>query len=469
MATYKLREKWTAAHTTAFLNLKTALTSQPVLHAPRYDGTPFIVTMDRCQEGLGAVLTQQTSIRTPASKTVTKTLPIAFALKCTSTSEWNYKPFLLEFTALKFGLDHFLDIIWGYPVEIETDWQALKDVLSNTQASATHVQWHDGIITHNIVAVWHIQGCLNVVTDGLSRQWDHTEHTITQEDGSEWSVNHDPEAITGLVNDIFTLDKLDHTYQILRERFTNEPLYLEVIDAILNIDTKTSVRDCNRARHRASQYMIDNGKLWCLHGGTSVRPRSHIECISCSKAKVKAEHLHSTAGHWGRDTLKITLTDKYHSPKLDISVMKAIQNCGQCKNFSTTHALLEPIIRWHPFELLVGNYLSMPTGKGGYHTLGLYLDTFSQHLWVMKFKMAGTAKTTVDSLSTIFNAYTAAEAFMSDGGKHFDNAMVKEFCAKWSCTHHVVAVYSPWINGLVEGTNKLLLHVLDQMNHKDNA
>ena len=62
MATYKLREKWTAAQTTAFLNLKTVLTSQPVLHAPRYDGTPFIVTMDGCQEGLGAVLTQRTSI-----------------------------------------------------------------------------------------------------------------------------------------------------------------------------------------------------------------------------------------------------------------------------------------------------------------------------------------------------------------------------------------------------------------------
>jgi len=363
---------------------------------------------------------------------------------------------------LKFGLDHFSDIIWGYPVEIETDCQALKDVLSNTQASATHARWRDGIIAHNIVAMRHVPGHLNVVADGLSRQWDHTERTITQDDGSEWSVNPDPEAITGLVNDIFTLDKLDHTYQILRERFTNEPLYLEVIDAILNVDTKTSVRDRNRARHRASQYMIDNGKLWRLHGGTSIQPRSRVECISRSKAEVKAEHLHSTAGHWGRDALKIMLTDKYHSPKLDISVMKAIQNCGQCKNFGTTkiHALLEPITRQHPFELLVGDYLSMPTGKGSYHTLGLYLDTFSQHLWVMKFKTAGTAKTTVDSLSTIFNTYTAAEAFMSDGGKHFDNTMVKEFCAKWSCTHHVVAAYSPWINGLVEGTNKLLLHVL---------
>jgi len=105
----------------------------------------------------------------------------------------------------------------------------------------------------------------------------------------------------------------------------------------------------------------------------------------------------------------------------------------------------------------------MPTGKGRYHTLGLFLDTFSQHVWVTKYKTAGTAKTTVDSLTSIFNAFTAAETFMTNGGKHFDNTMVKDFCAKWSCKHHVIAAYSPWINSLVEGTNKLLLHVLKRL------
>ena len=120
-------------------------------------------------------------------------------------------------------------------------------------------------------------------------------------------------------------------------------------------------------------------------------------------------------------------------------------------------------MRRHPFELLVGDYLSMPTGKGGFHTLGLFLDMFSQHLWVTKFKTAGMAKTTVNSLNMIFNTFTAVETFMTDGGKHFNNTAVKDFCAKWSCEHHVVTAYSPWVNGLVEGTNKLLLHVLKRL------
>ena len=103
------------------------------------------------------------------------------------------------------------------------------------------------------------------------------------------------------------------------------------------------------------------------------------------------------------------------------------------------HVLINPVTWRHPFELLVGHYLSMPTGKGGYHTLGLFLDTFSQHLWVTKFKMAGTANTTIDSLKGIFHNFSAPETFMTDGESHFKNSAIKEFCTQWLCTHHVVS------------------------------
>jgi len=143
-------------------------------------------------------------------------------------------------------------------------------------------------------------------------------------DGSKWTINPDPETVTGLVNNMFTLDKLNDKYQNLRDRFADEPIYLEVIDAILNIDTNRPIRDRNKAHHHASQYIIENDKLWHIYGGTSVRPRSRVECITKTEAETKAELLHNTGGHWGRDALKIALTDKYHSLKLDVSIMKAI-------------------------------------------------------------------------------------------------------------------------------------------------
>ena len=50
-----------------------------------------------------------------------------------------------------------------------------------------------------------------------------------------------------------------------------------------------------------------------------------------------------------------------------------------------------------------------------------------------------------------------------DGRKHFDNKEVRELCEKWGTKTHIVPAYSPWVNGLVEGTNKLLLHVLKRL------
>ena len=167
----------------------------------------------------------------------------------------------------------------------------------------------------------------------------------------------------------------------------------------------------------------------------------------------------------GQDSIKVMLMDHIMSPNLDLTIMKAIRSCAQCKSFGPTrlNALLQPITRRHPFKLLVGDYLSMPAGKGGYHTISLYLDTFSQHVWAFKYKTAGTAKTTVDALSTISKNFMAPEAFMIDGSSHFNNAAVWEFCEANACKHHVIPVYSPWVNGLVEDTNKILLHVLKRM------
>jgi len=55
------------------------------------------------------------------------------------------------------------------------------------------------------------------------------------------------------------------------------------------------------------------------------------------------------------------------------------------------------------------------------------------------------------------------ETFMSDGGKHFNNTEVTEFCSSLGTKRHVVSAYSPWVNGLVEGTNKLLLFILARL------
>ena len=83
----KLTNIWTHAHTTMFLNLKKVLTSAPVLKAPRFDGTPFIITSDGCKDGFGGMLAQWFNVTHPGGKVTEKLHPIAYASKWTSPVE----------------------------------------------------------------------------------------------------------------------------------------------------------------------------------------------------------------------------------------------------------------------------------------------------------------------------------------------------------------------------------------------
>jgi hypothetical protein len=166
--------------------------------------------------------------------------------------------------------------------------------------------------------------------------------------------------------------------------------------------------------------MMDKGKLWSVGGGTCTRAVARCECVTKKEAVELAKTEHERGRHFHCELVKIALLDRIHMPCLDQSIVKAIADCTRCKNFGGTHlhSLLQPITRRHPFKLLVRDYLSLPTGKGGYHTVGLYLDTFTQHVWGFKFKTAGTGKTTVKLLEEIYSGFALVEVFMSDGGKH---------------------------------------------------
>ena len=188
MQTFKLKDLWTADHMKTFISLKARLISKPVLSALVYNGTPFILTTDRSKDAFAGVLAQRIKSTLPGGKEVTCLHPITFASKRTSISEEKYKPFLFEFAALKYSFNKFSDIMYGYPVEVETDCQALRDVLMNDKLSATHARWRDD--------VRHIPGVTNI-TDGLSRQYENTPKTGG--DGSDWEVDPDWETRAGLV------------------------------------------------------------------------------------------------------------------------------------------------------------------------------------------------------------------------------------------------------------------------------
>lgn len=163
--------------------------------------------------------------------------------------------------------------------------------------------------------------------------------------------------------------------------------------------------------------------------------------------------------------VKVELMDQYTGTRVDQAIVKVIRDCGVCVNFGTPHlhSLLEPVTRRHPFKLFVADYLSMPMGAGGFHTVALVMDVYTRFRWGFKLKTKGTAKTTLAALQTIISGFSTPESLMTDGGSHFNCDVVRDYCEANGIELTIISAYSPHIVGLIENGNANLLAVLRKL------
>ncbi|KAF8749003.1 hypothetical protein RHS01_10377 [Rhizoctonia solani] len=442
----------------AFAELKIALTSNPVLKPPIYDGRPFIIATDGSKAGFGAVVSQTWEEEDKKGKIHKVTYPIAFASKRTSRSEENYPPFLLEFAALKFGCDEFDNIIFGQPIEIETDCKALADLLGNNKLNSTHERWRESIIARNIVAVRHKPGVENIVCDRLSRMH---EGRRNENEGREGSVDPGWESAHDLVNDLYLLTT-DTDSNALWDRYAEDDYFREIVlhllfEAGVEPENEEEVRDWKKRAHKAEGYMIDDGKLM-LVGGKHSRGNKPVECIPDTEGLELAHAVHSAGGHFGRDLTILALQQEYHWPRMRRDATEAVTSCPKCRNFGPRllSALLQPITRARPLDLLVGDYVSLSEGHGGLKNVLVIIDVYSRFMFAFPTRKPGTGKFTVEALNKIADFLGTPCSFMADGGSHFDCEEVKQWARERNVKVIKTPAYAPWVNGLAEGGVKLL-------------
>ena len=305
LASSSLKDKWKDEHQRAFVTLKILLSEEPLLRSPQYDGRVFRVTTDGSGSGLAGWLSQPFEELDKNGNTVTRWYPISYCSKRTSASEARYEPFLLEFAALKYSIDEFEPYIFGSPIEIETDCQALRDCLLKDKMNSHHSRWQESILNHNIIDIRHCPGVNNPVADGLSRMWHNRPRTST--DGSSWSVLPDWEALKGIKNDILQVSASPGApAHPLELRFQGDIFFTPIIRHLLGKSAGDSIADCRRAMHRSKGFMIENNKLWRVSSKTSDRV-SKTECQPMSSGFQTALNTHEQNGHLGADLIKLKL------------------------------------------------------------------------------------------------------------------------------------------------------------------
>ena len=154
---------WTQEHTEAFNNLKKLITQLPCLAHYNTDNEN-ILTTDASTKGLGATLWQKQKDG--------NLKPIGFASRFLSDTEKKYAINELELLAVVWGLEHFRLYIYGKPIELLTDHQALEPLIkrnrSNKTYSARLTRWLDRL-AHFDINIKHVAGKHLTLTDYLSR------------------------------------------------------------------------------------------------------------------------------------------------------------------------------------------------------------------------------------------------------------------------------------------------------------
>jgi hypothetical protein len=111
---------WSSTATTAFLNLKNAVTSPPVLRLPDFT-KPFVIECDASGSGLGAVLMQDAH-------------PIAFLSKALKGRALLLSTYDKELLSLVTAVQKWRPYLLGHPFIVRTDHKSLKFLLEQRWA-----------------------------------------------------------------------------------------------------------------------------------------------------------------------------------------------------------------------------------------------------------------------------------------------------------------------------------------------
>ncbi|XP_065356015.1 uncharacterized protein LOC135950397 [Calliphora vicina] len=150
---------WTDEADKAFTQLKTCLTTAPVLITPNFE-KPFVIQCDASTLGIGGVLAQENEEGVER--------PIAFYSYKLNQSQRNYSITELECLAALKCIEKFREYVEGHTFKVVTDHASLQWLMRQTDLNGRLARWSLRLQGFKFSIV-HRKGSLQTVPDALSR------------------------------------------------------------------------------------------------------------------------------------------------------------------------------------------------------------------------------------------------------------------------------------------------------------
>ncbi|CAM8968712.1 unnamed protein product [Rhodiola kirilowii] len=413
----------------AFDELKSALTSTPIIRAPDWS-KGFEIMCDASDYAVGAVLRQRDE---------RKPVVIYYASRTLDAAQRNYSTTEKELLAMVFALEKFRSYLLGTKVIVFSDHAAIRYLVTKKEAKPRLIRWIL-LLQEFDVEIKDKKGIENTVADHLSR--------IVREE--------EPGSITETFLD-------EHLYALSAKM----PWYAPIVNYLVGgtFPPSYSKAQCMKLKHDSRFYVWDDPYLWKI--GVDQLLRRCIPEIEIASV-VSFCHEHACGGHFGpRRTARKILDSSFFWPSVFRDSCEHCRKCDRCQRVGNISARNEipqvPILVNDVFDIWGIDFMGPFPISCGFAYILVAVDYVSK--WVeAKATRCDDAKTVVDFLRTnIFCRYRVPKAIISDQGTHFCNRMMVATLRHYHVHHRTSTAYHPLTNGQAEISNHEIKGILEKM------
>ena len=483
--------QWGEEQQKAFEKLKSILLSEPILRAPDFNRSWFLLC-DACDIGVGAWIAQRYEGQLH---------PVAFFSRQLRKNELSLKRDAMELECLSIleALKKFRPLIWGQRIVILSDNSALTWLFSKANyKSARLTRWALAIQGFN-ASILHYPGNLNKVSDALSRN----PIPIEVEDDIESKATSILDACDTMnitLIGVFPESSIPNHREVLKrinsirsnepeveqtdleQAWTIEELKKEqgkdiLLQPIINYLKQPSEMNLKRIDpniKNIQDYFLDDNDILFIRiddKKAELREVEEVVVIPHSLQETAMTIIHDTVigGHAAAERTLFAARRHFYWRHMASKIKKYVDKCKVCQlNKGKAHK--RQLLRKFPvpdrcFETVSTDLMGpLPQTSAGNRYI-LVVTCFLSRYCVVKAIPNKEANTVAHALWDVFCEHGTPATLYSDGGAEFRNKVLTEMTKNFQVKHVRVAVQHPQSNGLTERKNGSILMALKCFMH----
>ena len=448
---------WGDSQQQAFQELKTQLTSSPVLRLPDLS-KPFIVQTDASKLGTGAILLQQDATGVPH--------PCAYLSQALVGAEQNYQVYDLELLvvirALKAWRPYLISPVAA--TVVYTDHQNITYFRQPQDLTARQMRWHS-ILQEYPVRFVHIAGKKNGALDLLSRMA-HFIPSVTPQltlipdslvDCEKGGVkNLKPGSFSVKVMKIMKKTPTSSTMD--SQRPTEETLKTAVPmgKGVLTLSNELAAKAHDYCVQRKERKELEEEKV------AKNKKRIYIPA-ELRKEALREYHNARPTGHPGVGAMMKKVVKHLWWPSIHHDVRQYVHGCQTCQASKVNTHPTTPLITPHdvtanpfPFkQVSVDLVTNLPPARGFDSILTIVDQGLTKGVYFLPTnKTASSAEIATLYHNAVYPNYGILDAVISDRGPQFVSTFTRDLYSKSGIEMKATTAYHPQSNGEAERVNQ---------------